>query len=172
LVNEVAYYDPTGWIDPSDSLIVAVEQKLQANKIAKSIPKARGKGFLPANELELSVVIGGSGEVIRLTEWMDGRGRFHLRLQDPDTKYRRGDFQETRFHHNPNGVDIPPPHHIHFPTTTYPLDGEHSYAHPVKPTRAKSGADYISALWLFCDYANIVLGGVSIPIIRRPSYEP
>jgi hypothetical protein len=143
---------------------------LQADKIGRSTPRTKGKAFVPANELELSIVIKGSGEVIRLTEWMDGRGRFHLRLEGSDIKYRRGDFQETRFHHNPNGAEIPPPHHIHFPTTKYPLEGEHSYAHPVKPRDGKSGADYISALWLFCDYTNITLSGVSIPIIRRPAY--
>ena len=167
----MVYYNPTPWIDPIDNLIVTIEQKLQANKVAKSTPKTKGKAFIPLNELELNVIIRESGEVVRLTEWVDGRGRFHLGLEDSNTKYRRADFQVIRHHHNPNGVNIPPPHHIHFPTVKYPLDGEHSYAHPVEATDDKSGVDYISALRLFCDYTNIVLSGVSIPMIRRPSYE-
>lgn len=164
----MAYYDPTPWIDPADDLIVTVEQKIQANKIAKSTLKTKGKAFIPLNGLELDVIIKGSGEMARLTEWVDRIGRFHLGLEDSNTKYRRGDFQATRYHHNPNGVEIAPPHHIHFPTVKYPLDGEHSYAHPVEPTENKSGEDYITALQLFCDYTNTVLSGVSIPIIRRP----
>ena len=165
----MAYYDPTLWIDPADSLIITIEQKLQADKTAKSAPKTKGRAFIPLNELELDVIIKESGEVVRLTEWVDRIGRFHLGLGDSNAKYRRGDFQETRRHHNPNGVNISPPHHIHFPTIKYPLDGEHSYAHPARPTDDKSGADYISALQLFCSYTNIMLSGVSLPIIRRPS---
>jgi hypothetical protein len=169
VINKVAYYDPTRWIAPDDSLVDTIEQKLQADKTAKSTPKTKGRAFIPLNELELNVVIRESGEVVRLTEWMDRIGRFHLGLEDSNIKYRRGDFQETRYHHNPNGINIRPPHHIHFPTVKYPLNGEHGYAHPVKPTDSKSGADYISALQLFCDYTNIILSGVSLPIIRRPS---
>jgi len=55
-INEVAYYDPTPWIDPADNLIVTIEQKIQANKIAESNPKTRGKAFIPLNELELNVI--------------------------------------------------------------------------------------------------------------------
>jgi hypothetical protein len=150
------YYDPSPFIDLSDSLIDTIGVELRVVKIAKSNPRIKGKAFIPLNELELDVVVKGSANVIRLTEWVDRIGRFHLGLENPNTKYRRGDFQEKTYHHNPNGKDIPPPHHIHFPTTKYPLDGEHSYAYPVKPTIDKSGADYISALQLFCDYTNIV----------------
>ncbi len=169
IIAEVAYYDPTRWLDPSDRLVNAVELKLKADKFAKSNPKAKGKSFLPLNELELNVIIRESGESIRLTEWVDRIGRFHLGLENSNTKYRRGDFQANKPHHNPNGKNIYPPHHIHFPTIKYPLNGGKSYAHPVKPADDKTGEDYISALRLFCDYTNILLSGASLPMIRRPS---
>jgi len=170
IVAAVAYYDPIQWIDPSDNLVDAIEQKVKADKSARSAPRTKGKAFIPLNELELNVIVKNSGEIIRLTEWVDRAGRFHLGLEEPTTKYRRGDFQVQRPHHNPNGVDILPPHHIHFPTVIYPLEGRSSYAHPVRHTDDETGTDYISALRLFCAYTNIMLSGASVPIIRRPSW--
>jgi len=163
----VSYYDPIPWIDPSDNLIDIIEDSLKVVKVAKSLGKTKGRSYLPLNELELSITSEDGGEILRLTEWVDRIGRFHLRLVSFNISYRRGDFKVKNYHHNPNGANIPPPHHIHFPTVKYPLDKRHTYAHPVRPATDKTGADYISALRLFCDYTNIILSRVSIPLIKQ-----
>jgi hypothetical protein len=162
----VDYYDPTPWIDTFDSLVDFIEARLKVDKVAKSDPRSKGQAYLPQHELELDIVVKESGETLRLTEWRDQVGRFHLGLVSSEEDIlRRGDFKETRYHHNPNGKNIPPPHHIHFPTIKYPLNHGHTYAHPVKPTQDQSGQDYISALRLFCDHTKIILRGVSLPLI-------
>jgi hypothetical protein len=161
----VSYYDPIRWIEASDSLVATIEAKLRATKTGESNKGSRSRAYLPSHELELDVVITGSGEVIRLTQWEDHAGRFHLGLANTSDTYRRGDFKVDSYHHNPNGVDIAPPHHMHFPTVKYSLKGRHTYAHPVQPTGDKSGEDFVSVLRLFCDYTNIVLSGVSLRLI-------
>lgn len=161
----MSYYDPIRWIDPSDSLVDTIEAKLRASKIAKSNRGSKRRAYLPMRELELDIMVRESGEVLRLTEWKDRVGRFHLRLVNTSDTYRRGDFRVDSYHHNPNGMDIPPPHHIHFPTIKYSLNQRHTYAHPVQPASDESGEDFISVLQLFCDYTNITLSGVSLPLI-------
>lgn len=151
----MSYYDPIRWIDTSDSLVDTIEDKLRTAKIAKSNMGGKKRAYLPRHELELDIMITESGEVLRLTEWEDRAGRFHLGLANISDTYRRGDFKVNSYHHNPNGVDIPPPHHIHFPTIKYSLKERHTYAHPVEPTSDKSGEDFISVLRLFCDHTNI-----------------
>ena len=161
----MSYYDPFRWIDPSDSLVCIIEAKLRADKIAKSNRGSKGRAYLPRHELELDIIVKESGEVLRFTEWKDRAGRFHLSLVNTSDIYRRGDFKENSYHHNPDGRNIPPPHHMHFPTIKYPLNQRHTYAHPVKPASDQSGEDFISVLRLFCDYTNIMLSGVSLPLI-------
>jgi len=161
----VSYYDPIQWIDPSDSLVDIIEAKLRAGKIAKSDRGSKRRAYLPRHELELDIIVTQSSEVLRLTEWQDHAGGFHLGLVNTSDIYRRGDFKVNSYHHNPNGRDIPPPHHMHFPTIKYPLNQRHTYAHPVQPTSDKSGGDFISVLQLFCDYTNIMFSGVSLPLI-------
>jgi hypothetical protein len=161
----VSYYDPARWIDASDSLVATVEAKLRATKTAQSATGGRTRAYLPRHELELNVVLSESGEVIRLTEWEDRAGRFHLGLASTSDIYRRGDFKVPLYHHNPNGVDIPPPHHMHFPTVKYSLKESHTYAHPVRPTDEESGEDFVSVLRLFCDHTNIMLSGVSLRLM-------
>lgn len=162
----MSYYNPTKWIDPSDTLVDSIEIKILADKVAESKIKYHGRSYLPQNELELDVKVKGSVETLRLTEWVDRIGRFHLGLTDFNVLYRRGDFKEKNFHTNPNGFKVPPPHHIHFPTKQYPLEGMHTYAYPVKPTYNDTGEDYISSLRLFCDNNNIRLGSVTLPLIK------
>jgi len=164
----VGYYDPAPWVDSSDSLIETIEAELKADKVAVSKTRSKSRAYLPPNTLELDVNAKEYGQTLRLTEWADSIGRFHLGLENPTTTVRRGHFQGRDYHHNPNGVNIPPPHHIHFPTMKYPLNQRQTYAHPVRPTADRSGADYISALQLFCDHNNITLNKVSLPLIRRP----
>jgi hypothetical protein len=161
----VSYYDPIRWIDASDSLVATIEAKLRATKTAESNRESRSRAYLPRHELELDIVIAESGEVIRLTEWEDRAGRFHLGLANTSDTYRRADFKVASYHHNPNGVDIPPPHHMHFPTVEHSLKERHTYAHPVSPTGDKSGEDFVSVLRLFCDYTNIMLGRVNLRLI-------
>jgi len=161
----VEYYDPTPWIATSDSLVEATEARIKVDKVAKSNLRSKGQFYSPHYKLELDVVVKGSGEILRLSEWRDKIGRLHFKLIDYQDTLRRGDFKETRHHHNPNGANIPPPHHIHFPTIKYPLNQEHTYAYPVKPSQDKSGEDDISALRLFCDYTKIILAGVNLPLI-------
>ncbi len=160
----MSYYDPTRWVKLPDTLVVAIEDKVRTNKKAQSSNGRTAGAFLPPNYLDLDVIVEQSGEILRLTEWIDKIGRTHITLSDSNQlSFRRGDFRVTEHHHNPSGVDIPPPHHIHFPTVDYPLNGTHTYAYP---TNSKVVSDYIGALNVFCNVNNIILDKIHLPLLR------
>jgi hypothetical protein len=101
-------------------------------------------------------------EVLRLTLTKEKLGKISINLASGDEMLRKGHFNHS-YHHNPNGVDIPPPHHIHFPTQNFPsLDRPHTYAYPVKADN-----DYLSALKKICNDTNIDLHNASLPLLRR-----
>jgi len=165
----MGYYDPSNWIAPDDSLIGEVEDRLKLDKRAQ--PKATrvqpravraGKAFLPPNSFELDVIIESTKEVLRLVEWMDKEGKVFIELGVSVDFLRIGHFNHG-WHHNPNGRNIPPPHHIHFPTFQYRnITRPPTYAYPVQ-----SGSDFVEAFQTFCDNANIRIKGVPLPLLRR-----
>jgi len=158
----MAYYDPRGWIAPDDRLVSNVETRLMLQKQVRPKRSSAGKSLLPPSAMELDVIIKQTDEVLRLTEWVDNLDRVFIDLTSSGDVFRKGHFNHD-WHHNPNGRDIPPPHHIHFPTVKYSsLKRKPSYAHPIK-----AESDYLDALISFCDCANIELHGISLPLIRR-----
>jgi len=166
----MAYYDPSGWIDPTDSLINEVEERLKLDKKAQSkgLSTLRRrvygttKVFLPPVSFELDVVVKGTKELLRLTEWVDKAGKVYIDLTVSNDFLRKGHFNHD-WHHNPDGRDIPPPHHIHFPTVKFNnLARPHSYAHSVHLEDT-----YLEALQTFCGCVNINIRAVSLPLLRR-----
>jgi hypothetical protein len=162
----MGYYDPSMWIGANDRLLADVEGRMQSDKRARSGRSGSGKSFLPPSSLQLDIIVTETEEVLRLTERLDKLGRVRINLFGEGVAFRKGHFNETRWHHNPDDRNIPPPHHNHFPTSKYPnLDRPHTYAHPV---RADSDClDFLNALRTFCEYVNIELHGVSLPLLRR-----
>lgn len=162
----MGYYNPSIWIGANDRLLADVEERMKSDKQARSARDRSGKLFLPPSSLQLDIIVRETKEVLRLTERLDKLGRVRINLVGEDATFRKGHFNETRWHHNPDGRDIPPPHHSHFPSSKYPnLDRPHTYAHPV---RADSNClDFLNALCTFCEYVNIELHGVSLPLLRR-----
>lgn len=159
----MAYYDPSTWIDATDSLVSCVEHRMMMNKRAKT-PKRRagGRSFQPRGSIELDVEIQATGEVLRLTQWMDQLDKIFVNLQSDNKVFRKGHFNQC-WHHNPNDKNVPPPHHVHFPTILYPdLTRRPTYAHPI---RARD--DYLDMLQRFCDSVNIAIKNVSLPLWRR-----
>jgi len=166
----MAYYDPSGWIDPMDSLIGEVEDRLKLDK--KAQPKRAStfqrrarvttKAFLPPVALELDVAVQSTKELLRLTEWIDKAGKVYIDLIVSNDFLRKGHFNQG-WHHNPDGRDIPPPHHLHFPTIKFSnLARPHSYAYPIQ-----SNDNYLEALQAFCEHVNINIRAVSLPLLRR-----
>jgi hypothetical protein len=114
--------------------------------------------------IELDVVIEGTRELLRLSLSIEKYGKVSINLASVDEPLRKGHFNHG-WHHNPDGRDIKPPNHVHFPTADYPaLDRQHTYAYPVK-----SETDYLSALEKFCDDTNISIQAISLPLPRRLS---
>jgi len=158
----MGYNDPAGWIDPNDQLLSHVEDKVKSEKLARPKTGRSVRSFLPPSYLELDIVVKATRELMRLAEWVDVRGRVFVDLVHEDNTLRKGHFNHD-WHHNPNGRDISPPHHIHFPTLRYPnLDRMPTYAYPVK-----ANSDYLNVLRKFCDDANIAIQGVPLPLLRR-----
>lgn len=166
----MAYYDPSGWIDPTDSLIGEVEDRLKLEKKAQPKGVSRiqrrvartTRSFLPPVSFELDVVIERTKELLRLTEWIDREGKVYIDLTVGSDFLRRGHFNDG-WHHNPDGRDIPPWHHIHFPTVNFSNLTRHpSYAYPVQ-----SDSDYVAALQTFCRNVNINIRAVALPLLRR-----
>ncbi|NQT71300.1 MAG: hypothetical protein HQ553_00850 [Chloroflexi bacterium] len=158
----MAYYDPTGWIPHEDQLLPNVESKIKSSKRAGSKKSKRSKAFLPPYAMELEVLATETREIMRLSLTKEKHGKVSINLAAGDDVLRNGHFNHG-YHHNPNDRDIRPPHHIHFPTSTYPsLDRHHTYAYPVK-----SNGDYLSALQKFCSDTNIYLHNASLPLLRR-----
>lgn len=159
------YYDPSGWIDPADHLIPEVEEKLKLEKKAGPRVSRAGKSYLPPNSMELGVLIKDTNEMLRLAEWVDKAGKVSITLSVNDEFLRQGHFNHD-WHHNPNGIDIPPPHHIHFPTKRYPnLRRSPTYAYRVKELR--QDCNYLDALQKFCSHTNIEIRGAPLPLLRR-----
>ena len=161
------YYDPSKWIAADDTLIADVEQKVIAPKLASSKASRGRKAFLPPNKMELHIVTTDTHEELRLTEWQNKLGKIFINLTHDIGTLRKGHFKGQRWHQNPDGTAIAPPHHVHFPTTKYPnldLEKVSTYAHPI--LREQKDVSYIHALRGFCDYVNIELHGVAVPLLR------
>lgn len=156
------YYNPIQWIPNEDQLLSHVESKLQADKRAYSKKGQQRRSFLPPQAMELDAVLNETHEVLRLTLTMEKHGKISINLAAGDEALRKGHFNHD-WHHNPNGQDIPPPHHIHFPTANYPsLDRQHTYAYSVQAEN-----NYLAALQKFCADNNIYLHNASLPLLRR-----
>ena len=165
--EKMTYYNPVKWIAPDDKLIPEVEQRVMLEKHARSRERTSRSSFLPPWEMELSITIAETAEALRMTEWIDKLGRVFIDLTHDSKTLRKGHFNQIRWHHNPDGRDISPPHHVHFPTVKYPdLDSDHlsSYAHPINTEEPR--ANYLTALRSFCDCVNIRIQGVSLPLLR------
>lgn len=159
----MAYYNPRRWIDHTDSLLLETENILKLRKLARQrATSGLGRKFLPPVFLEFDVTITGTDDVIRMTEWVDTMGKIYIDLAHDGTFLRKGHFNHG-WHHNPNGREIPPPHHIHFPTTKYPSLSARSpkYAYSIN-----SNNNYVDALLRLCDHNNIEIRGVSVPLTR------
>lgn len=156
----MTYYDPKPWISTDDNLISPVEDILKLHKRAYSKRFGTGKSYLPQAPLELDIITDDK-QILRLTEWKDKNGKIFIELAFVNDTYRKGHFNSTDWHHNPSGENIPPPHHIHFPTKKYSINQMHTYAFPIK-----ADTDYISTLEKFCEVTNIEIKGVSIPLLR------
>ncbi len=139
-----------------------VEDRIELPKVVKS-EGSKGKSFLPPNALELIVSVVGTKDVLFLRERLDTVGKVSIVLSTGDSVIlRQGHFNHD-WHHNPNGVEVSPPHHIHFPTEGYPdLSRHHSYAYPVK-----GKGDYISALYKICEDCNVKVHGIPIPLLKK-----
>lgn len=156
------YYNPGRWIEADDLLIDDVESRLVLKKRARSKEIISRGGILPPLYLEFNVAIVDTGEVLRMVVWMDREGKVFVNLEMTGFMYRKGHYNQSDYHHNPNGTDIRPPHHIHFPTVKYSnLNEPHSYAYPVK-----SGSNYLEILKQFCQHSNIEIVSVKIPFGR------
>ena len=154
----MAYYNPSSWIASDDQLVDSIEHKIRLYKRARPRTSRPGKAFTPPNSMELSVVIRETNEMLRLTEWIDPVGKISIELTDDGTILRQGHFNHG-WHHNPNGVDIPPPNHIHFPTVKH----RDLTRHPAYAYRVKSASNYIEALAKYCSHSNIDIEGAAIP---------
>ena len=158
----MAYYEPAEWISQDDRLDSEVEEVLKIPKRAFPRRVGSGKSFVPPSAIELDISVKDKTDVLRLTEWEDKQGRVFVNLEHAHRFFRKGHFN-SGWHHNPDKRDIPPPHHVHFPTMRYPnLDYPSTYAYPLS-----ADSDYLSALVRFCEDINIEIHGVSIPLLRR-----
>lgn len=158
----MVYYNPTPWIPKEDNLLSNVEDKLRAEKRATSARTRRSRAFLPPYAIELEVTIRETHELLRLTLTKEKLGKISINLAAGEETLRKGHFNHG-YHHNPDGRDIQPPHHIHFPTYNYPLlDRQHTYAYPVKADN-----NYIAALQKLCLDTNINLHDASLPLLGR-----
>jgi len=157
----VSYYAPIKWIPADDQLIADIEGKLITDKRAYSIQVGVGKAFKPPSAIEFNVIIKETKETLRLIEWEDREGKLYVELTSTENIFRKGHFRHDG-HHNPDGRNIKPPHHIHFPTENFPLSKRSTYAYP-----AKTEGDYLSALSKFCNDTNIDIHHASIPLMRR-----
>lgn len=163
MVIYMAYYNPSRWIEPTDSLILDTENILILKKLARQRAiSGPGRKFLPPVFLEFDVTISDTDEVMRMTEWVDTMGKIYIDLASDGNFLRKGHFNQG-WHHNPNGRDIPPPHHVHFPTVNYPSLNTRSkkYAYSIKTNN-----NYVDALLRLCDHNNIEVRGVSIPLAQ------
>ena len=158
----MAYYNPEKWISSDDLLIEEIEGRLKMNKHATSAQYPSGiRGFKPKIYVEFDVNIREINEIIRMVGWVDSIGKISIKLSSSDNIiFRLGHFNHPDYHHNPNGRDIPPPRHIHFPTVKFSdLNIHHSYAYPVD-----NGSDLIEALKRFCGDANIRIMNIRLPL--------
>jgi len=158
----MAYYDPTSWIDSSDNLVEYIETKLKLVKRVRQVYSTSGKAFFPPWYMEMNIVIIETREILRLVEWIGSQGKVSINLQTSEDIYRKGHYNHTKPHHNPNCRTIGS-NHVHFPTSKHPnLNRPTTYAHSVRPTN-----DYVKALRGFCELVNIDMQGVTIPSLWR-----
>ena len=160
----MAYYNPRRWIDPTDNLLPETENVLKLEKLARQrATSGAGRTFLPPVSMEFDVIIKGTEDIIRMTEWVDTSGKIFIELTHESHILRKGHFKQG-WHHNPNNQEIPPPHHVHFPTKKYPLSNTQSstYAYSIQ-----SNNNHVEALLRLCNHNNIEVRGISVPLISR-----
>lgn len=159
----MSYYNPIKWVGQNDNLLDEIEEKLIEEKTARAPRQSRGsKAFRPLNSIELDIEIKKTGESFRLALRENRIKKIFINLSSDHEIYRQGHYN-TSWHHNPNGFDISPPHHVHFPTQNYPdLNRNTSYAYPIQ-----AEPDYLDALRQFCTHVNIKISGVPLPLLRR-----
>jgi hypothetical protein len=157
----MTYNDPSFLLSQDDALLPEVESKIQDTKKTVAAEIIKGKSYIPRGSLRFVLRNIKSGEEFRLSGYRDSEDKIRLDLYDSlSLLIRKGHFNDTG-HHNPNGRDIPPPNHIHFPTQSSPDLHKHhgTYAYQVI-----SKTDYLSALKKYCQETNIELESINISL--------
>ncbi|MBA7526434.1 hypothetical protein ES705_18596 [subsurface metagenome] len=153
------YYNPERWIAKDDRLVSDVEGRVILRKRARSTDTSVRGGIRPPLCLEFEVVIIDTGEVLRMVEWVDREGKVFVNLEMVDFPFRKGHYNQPNYHHNPDGRNIRPPHHVHFPTVKCQnLNEPHSYAYP-----ANGGSNYLEVIKEFCQCNNIEIVSLKLP---------
>lgn len=153
------YYNPEEWIAKDDRLVGDVENRLVLRKRARSTDTSSSGGIRPPLYMEFQVLIVDTGEVLRMVEWVDREGKVFVNLEMVGFPFRKGHYNQPNYHHNPDGRNIRPPHHIHFPTVKYQnLNEPRSYAYP---TNCES--NYLDVLKEFCQCNNIDIVSLKLP---------
>lgn len=157
----MSYYDPSPIIHGTDTLIISCETRVKTRKRGELQSSYFGKAFLPPSlQLEWLVIIGETGEILTLKQWVNKVGKIEINLIDSNMYWlRKGHYNNTP-HRNPDDSITKGPHHIHFPTTKYPtLDVQRQkWAYSVDVN-----GNYLEALIQFNRHTNIRLRG-SIPL--------
>ena len=106
----MSYYNPVKWISSDDELVSDIEDKK-----AFTVQTRQDKTSKPPSAIEYNVILNETKETLHLSEWKDRTGRVYIDLASVDIVFRKGHFNQERYHHNPDGRYIKPPHHINFP---------------------------------------------------------
>ena len=165
----MAYYDPSPLLSPDDSLIEPIEVLVKTPKKASQRFKTGSQCFIPPQAIELNVFLPENAGVLRLTLTVKLNNKIIVNLSGSPDTLREGHFNFPGYHHNPSGVDVPPPHHIHFPTTKYP---KFSYTTSSYAYQVSGNTDYMNAMQMFCYNNNINIQGLNYPLQQRPTWTP
>ena len=163
----MSYYDPSPWIDKNDSLIPDVENRVEAEKLAKK--EFKSAGFHPPYHREISILVKDSKELLTLREYSNAIGKITITLLTSQNYIlRQGNFNVTKIHTNPVAKQkVYPPHHIHFPTVNYhDLTKRHRYAYQLNGC-GTSGKEILTR---FLDESNIKAEGFSLPFVKLRDY--
>ncbi|PVV83531.1 hypothetical protein [Dehalogenimonas alkenigignens] len=158
------YFNPLPLIAHGDEAIPSIENLIRAQKVAVTDTRRRNS-FSPPNQVQLDVKTVLSGDILRIHQSKDTIGLITVTMFHNNEVVRQGHFNRKDWHHNPSGQNIPPPHHIHFPTLKFPRIGRanrdgHSYAYQVDSDR-----DMTSTLKCFCINNNISLQNAQYRVI-------
>ena len=158
------YYDPSPYIGGEDELLLEVEDIIRLNK--RALLKQSSRGLKPMIALEFRIPIAKPQQELKVTFSVDLLKKVKINLIESirNNILRKGHFNYTDYHHNPGGSfpNIPPPHHIHFPTKLYPdLNSKKKYAYPVS-----CSPSYEVILKKYCDHCNILTDGMPISLLR------